>query len=104
MRIGSAIIISTVDGDSRIVRTNGREVDEIIADVTVPEPKSEPEKPVEPELEEVEKEELPEAIQEKIDEATQLIDVNVDTTILDQAEKKAAEKAKSNNNKKKGGK
>ena len=33
MRIGSAIIISTVDGDSRIVRTNGREVDEIIADV-----------------------------------------------------------------------
>ena len=56
-------------------------------------------------FEEVAAEEIPSEIQKKIEEATSVVDVNVDTSVLEQAEKKAAEKKTNNsNNKKKGGK
>lgn len=56
-------------------------------------------------FEEVAAEEIPSEIQKKIEDAAAVIDVNVDTSVLEQAEKKAAEKKTNNsNNKKKGGK
>lgn len=57
-------------------------------------------------FEEVAAEEIPSEIQKKIEDASSIVDVNVDTSVLEQAEKKAAEKKTNNNsnNKKKGGK